>query len=946
MSASLENSYAASQRSAAAALEERRAELSAQEANIADARVRFDAERLVSFYDELLAPQVADAIASLVQGFLAHEEACSRTLAEALELAERPANERLRITQFNDVLNELDQLLEEAGQLESSITAISPRQAECIVQLSDRPEQGSRLIATLSALLVFVQTDLMSASISDPFLLASYSLPSLPGRASFKSSASKASHVLVDSQYASTSDKANSFVSLAVQGDGVHVLDLSTLHPATSHTLGPNTRFACPPASRTSKRNGVQTCTTYGVIDSSPDIEEDHRGRAVWWWEESLSGGVMTADAQRKRQSALVSHRITHICAPEDLPEYLLLVGPNGRITITDAELTVYSSIDAESEEAIIVRHFVFPLHACGFISSQLGGVVSISVLKRGTNVIIAVSTVNTGGQIQSLGRCTIPEKLDIADASISSSGCLTVMSRSGVWSSYSLSATPTLTASPLCSPVSLNSLSFISPTGHPIPHCSEISILALTSSHVLLAGMPHGEPEIVLLIWDMQYGIALAEHRFHCPSHLHHGQQRGVAIELVVSGSTDQALLILHPATGKHEQTRATSVLVVPYVVPKISTIANALGRAAASQQWLRVEGESRKRHAPPTRDFTGVTPLQERSLKAMLAAQHSRDLSEVQNQWKVFVKAVPNPSVQPCLGHLFVKHVLDIVFLVTAPSASQDDTAPAHASTPYARDTVKYLLERKAVSDAMVDGGLIPALMERKDWENAVLALSTVSDLPESAVISLLAQVVAQHRRQSASDAMQVDAPSALPTLPAFLTLCVNYAASPGPLRVALKKHLPHAEDVVCVLEILDGWLERWGAEKLQLVPEGVKKDESGAYVAVLTEQKVLEIPPLDKVLAFISAFLDSSFLALLTYQPAHPLLRTLLARLEPELALASELQALKGPLQAFLTAPRRADRQRKPDTPAEQIKWKRAQAEEREMNVGIYQVETLWL
>lgn len=227
----------------------------------------------------------------------------------------------------------------------------------------------------------------------------------------------------------------------------------------------------------------------------------------------------------------------------------------------------------------------------------------------------------------------------------------------------------------------------------------------------------------------------------------------------------------------------------------------------------------------------------------------------------------------------------------------------------------------------------------------------------------MSLLAQVVAQHRRHSASDAMQVDAPSAVPTLPAFLLLCVNYAASPGPLRVALKKHLSDAEDVVYVLEILDGWLEKWGAEELQLLPEGVKKDEGGTYVAVFTEQKRLAIPPLDKVcpatpvctmmligfvqiLAFISACLDSSFLALLTHQPAHPLLHTLLTRLEPELAFASELQALKGPLQAFLSAPRGANRQRKPDTPAEQIRWKRAQAEEREMNVGIYQVETLWL
>ena len=58
MVASLESSYAAAERSAAAALEQRRAELSAQEADIADARVRFDAERLVDFYEELLAPQV------------------------------------------------------------------------------------------------------------------------------------------------------------------------------------------------------------------------------------------------------------------------------------------------------------------------------------------------------------------------------------------------------------------------------------------------------------------------------------------------------------------------------------------------------------------------------------------------------------------------------------------------------------------------------------------------------------------------------------------------------------------------------------------------------------------------------------------------------------------------------------------------------------------------
>ncbi|KAI0732861.1 hypothetical protein C8Q72DRAFT_70078 [Fomitopsis betulina] len=158
MSASLENSYAATERSAAAALEQQRTELSAQEADIADARVRFDAERLVSFYQELLTPEVAGAITSLVQAFLTHEEACSRTLAGALDLVERPANERLRIRQFNDVLDELDRLLEDAAQLESSIIAIARGQAECVVETSDRPEQSGRLIPALLALLPVVRT--------------------------------------------------------------------------------------------------------------------------------------------------------------------------------------------------------------------------------------------------------------------------------------------------------------------------------------------------------------------------------------------------------------------------------------------------------------------------------------------------------------------------------------------------------------------------------------------------------------------------------------------------------------------------------------------------------------------------------------------------------------------------------------------------------------------
>jgi len=529
---------------------------------------------------------------------------------------------------------------------------------------------------------------------------------------------------------------------------------------------------------------------------------------------------------------------------------------------------------------------------------------------------------------------------------------------RSGKWTSYRVSVSPSsaLSISPLCPPVYLSALAFLSSSGnYAAAHASEISLLALTSSHVLLAGVSIIGPEMILLLWDTQYGVVLAEQRFPCPLHLYRGKDRGIRMNLVASGSADepsQALLVLHPADASQDSqyARATSVLAVPLSVPKTSTIANALGRAAASQNWLRPDADSsqKPKTAHLTLDLGGLEPEQGKALKAMLEAQEKGRTEEVERRWAAYVEDAGGPGKEPRLGHLFVKQLLDVLFAVPLPG--RDGAAPPSAAQAYVRGIVTYVLERKAVSDAMVEGGLIPALMVRNDWPNAVLALSAVIDLPESDIISLLAKVVAHHR-QSNPDAMQVDSPSPSgpPTLPAFLALCVTYSASPGPLRVALRKHLPDAEAIVCVLEVLDGWIGKWGEEELRLVPEKVKKDAHGAYVAVYAEERTPEMPPLDKILLFTQAILDSSFLALLSHAPAHALLRSLLARLEPELALISELQSLKGPLQVFASAQSRSafltgHGRSKGDAQADWRQRKKAQTEHRDMNIGIYQVEEL--
>ena len=102
---------------------------------------------------------------------------------------------------------------------------------------------------------------------------------------------------------------------------------------------------------------------------------------------------------------------------------------------------------------------------------------------------------------------------------------------------------------------------------------------------------------------------------------------------------------------------------------------------------------------------------------------------------------------------------------------------------------------------------------------------------------MISLLHTVIKHHRGSAAAeDAMQVDSVSSgpVPALPVFLFTCVSYATSPAPLRLALRQHMPAAEDVMVVLEVLDGWISEWNAFSLKLVPSMVVKNPKGVTIA----------------------------------------------------------------------------------------------------------------
>ena len=133
---------------------------------------------------------------------------------------------------------------------------------------------------------------------------------------------------------------------------------------------------------------------------------------------------------------------------------------------------------------------------------------------------------------------------------------------------------------------------------------------------------------------------------------------------------------------------------------------------------------------------------------------------------------------------------------------------------------------------------------------------------DLSENDVIEVLKLVITHHRNQNLPNAMQTDPPSPSseqPSLSTYLTTLISYPTSTAPLRLAIRRHLGDVEDVVCLMDIMDEWIEGWAQEEVMLLPPATTRDERGAIAWSWGEgfkTKRLDLPPLDKVLSrFIS-------------------------------------------------------------------------------------------
>ncbi|KAH9002207.1 hypothetical protein EDB86DRAFT_2898629 [Lactarius hatsudake] len=730
----------------------------------------------------------------------------------------------------------------------------------------------------------------MSIAIGEPFLLSSYDIPWR------ELSGSPSHHGIYVTHEPATGTKAKSregFVTVTVQGDGVHVLNISDSHVAGSYALGPSTTFAGPSVSRIITENGTRFRRIYAAVEQSSGVRTEDHGRVIWSWDEASERDER---AKEKKSSITAPHRVSRIYAPEDLPDYILLLSPGGDVTMMDIDLDTPKAEWRSDSKSILLTSFMFPKVSATFLPPHLVAPLATLVLVFSSTDEIA-TVLNEETSVDGT----------VIEASCSSSGYITCLQSDGQWRSFELHSTSpeSLQLLPITSPMRLSGLSFIEKSAGATTSTA-VSTLSLGSSFALICGGLVQSQDLVVLLWDLRYSVVLASHRFPIPTDFT-ASKAGISLKLTPASNTQVLLSLSSRPQGKSSKSRS-AVFVIPTTVPTTSTIATAMGRASSSAKWLVAPngGPLSVSFSPERHDF----------LNKLRSTIRQNDPEAADSAFFAWVENRSSSAVsvddEPIFGHEFVREILDVAF--------QPSSTPT--STLYPPKTIYYLLENRLVSAGMLSQSLLDLFVESKDWHAVALTLKNVLDIPEVEIIKLVRSIHG-YARPSGKHDMQVDATLPDAEVSSMMASCVSYPSSDAALRLAIKEQLNNAESIVPILVI-----------------------SPGKTAATIASPEEANIPPLDKILAFLRAILDATFVTLLQHAQSHPLLRRLSARLQSEIKVIDELQSLHGPLELFAkTQEKTTTEKQRPQGPLEDWRRRRKVAHEQaSMGVGLYQVEEL--
>ncbi|CAE6477065.1 unnamed protein product [Rhizoctonia solani] len=595
--------------------------------------------------------------------------------------------------------------------------------------------------------------------------------------------------------------------------------------------------------------------------------------------------------------------RISRIHACAAMLDRVFVIHEDGGVSLVSSDLQAVAAQPPLRPSGTVLETWVYSATECGWISSAVGVVVGLLLIKDEDKAWLSAAAVTSEDTFSVIGSVELDgvEASGIVSASCSEAGFLSVLQSTGVCKTFELSssvsnATRTLFATHLPNPLKLQGLvtaTNSTPSGLP---ASPVSLHALKDSYILVVGISCSSPgKLILLLWDAQYSVLLAQRVSTLPSPLPPSSD----ITISTQGSSQAQLIV---SISSH-------LLSTSIILPRTSGIASVLGAASSSSEWL----------VPPTtlQDDTRTALISRirKEVQAGRAAQaDSAFFRWVENEAepstggeKVGTLAsatkaaakIPFPSA-------FATALIDAAF----PPEKEKEKEKVKGGPAFASGIVSALIWRGAAGQGMLrtPGGLYGALRQNRDWPIMLSALQHVPDIPEDEIVATIRDLLIPLYPEGASPSPLLNAPP----LQSALAHVLAYPTSPTPLRLALQTHLRDAEGLVRVLQVLDGWLKRglqfdvWELEGLQ--PEGWAGSKTGKSVGVSagTEKKKVKgagmVPALEHIINFTQALLDAHLLTLLQHRSSHPLLRSLSASLSPLPAHNDALSTLTAPLAQF--------------------------------------------
>lgn len=659
------------------------------------------------------------------------------------------------------------------------------------------------------------------------------------------------------------------------QGVAVVLMDLQTQTPVHTYTLKPSDRACTPPLV---VERSVPGATKQLLRTTYVGIADGPSSTSLWALTEALDArgkhvpGAETSHAAHAVPGVVTSWQALgdgRLLAVRDDGALLLLSDPTGAPSVQ--VLDTYAAPPVRHDMLVLDAAAAQPLY--GRVDDDgarpTGAVLlAVSERKRPELSVHAVGVYASAPYLRARSaRVPDMDATSLASCSLDASGQLAALSRDGTLYTTALHVAERLT---IASPRTITL------------RVHDGRLVFLSAAHLLIVCVRDdlGKLRAAALLWDEHLDTVLAQVEWSA------GTGSAKDASLSVRHCLDDYVVVQLQAGEKSALKGGLAAL--PFAVPAAGLLRHALHSSERTAAWLATP-------PPPP-----AAPPSHAALLASLATLPTEPraralaLDDKVRAWLHAEAERLRAAEHIKAGRKAPKVPLDAALVrALLLEALPPPTSPAGAA--WAGETVRYLLERNAVTLALVPD-LVPRALATQDWGVLLLVLRHVPDVSEAEAMQILARALAARDDEAAPPVARVLqhvlAPPAL--------------AKPA-LRMALRTHIQREDDVLILLDMVMVWLQTQLRAPLEgKAPRPDAQLRTVPHTALTYRTGDVPAPSLEACLSFAEDLVDTFFPHWLASPRTHAFLRDVTHTLTQHTQSLQTLARLRAPLDAVARAP----------------------------------------